>query len=98
MEVLYQGYWGTVCDDDWDMQDADVVCQQLGCGLAVSTPGRAHFGQGLGNILLGFVYCSGWESSCSHSGWYKYKCGHRENTGVVCSGRADLTLNVPLEQ
>ncbi|KAG8517384.1 Deleted in malignant brain tumors 1 protein, partial [Galemys pyrenaicus] len=93
VEVLYGGYWGTVCDDDWDARDADVVCRQLGCGRSVSAPGGAHFGQGSGNILLGSVRCSGGEpylSSCPHSGWYNHDCGHREDAGVVCSGRADV--------
>uniref|UniRef100_A0A2K6CH88 Scavenger receptor cysteine-rich domain-containing protein DMBT1 n=1 Tax=Macaca nemestrina TaxID=9545 RepID=A0A2K6CH88_MACNE len=89
VEVLYQGYWGTVCDDSWNAQDANVVCRQLGCGYSVSVLDGAHFGQGLGNILLGDVHCSGREpylSSCPHSGWHNHECGHREDAGVMCSG------------
>uniref|UniRef100_A0A8C6SGU4 SRCR domain-containing protein n=1 Tax=Neogobius melanostomus TaxID=47308 RepID=A0A8C6SGU4_9GOBI len=90
VEVYYNSQWGTVCDDDWDMPDATVVCRQLDCGTALGAITGANFGQGSDPILLDHVSCSGSESSltqCGHRGFGSHDCSHSEDAGVVCSGK-----------
>lgn len=89
VEIFYNGTWGTVCDDSWDLTDAKVVCQQLGCGKAMSAPAESYFEGGMGHIILDDVQCMGDEAKvwqCTHHGWFSHNCGHHEDASVVCSG------------
>ena len=84
-----QGSWCCCCGwylFRWEDKDATVVCQQLGysSGEAVS---MAHFGRGIGPILLDNVECNGDETriaDCSHNVWGESDCDHREDAGVIC--------------
>uniref|UniRef100_A0A9J8CKB9 SRCR domain-containing protein n=1 Tax=Cyprinus carpio carpio TaxID=630221 RepID=A0A9J8CKB9_CYPCA len=87
VEFHYDGQWGTVCGDDWDMNDAVVVCRELDCGEAVDALGRAQFGPGSGPIWS-YVRCTGSESrmkNCGSKGWGNHDCDHSKDAGVICS-------------
>ncbi|XP_011666645.2 deleted in malignant brain tumors 1 protein [Strongylocentrotus purpuratus] len=88
VEVFYGATWGTVCDDQWGIQDASVACRQLGYELgAKEAPRNSYFGSADGPILLDDLYCYGQESSlfsCPHSGFANDNCNHRTDAGAVC--------------
>ncbi|NXE84503.1 DMBT1 protein, partial [Cochlearius cochlearius] len=95
VEIFYKGTWGTICDDFWDISDAEVVCNQEVFGHALSALGNAHFIPGSRNIFLADVQCHGNESylwECSHTGWSIHNCGHRGNARVLCSGTFGMIL------
>ncbi|KFP76227.1 Neurotrypsin, partial [Apaloderma vittatum] len=88
VEVYHAGQWGTVCDDQWDDADAEVVCRQLGLGGVAKAWSQAHFGEGSGPVLLDEVRCTGNELSieqCPKSSWREHNCGHKEDAGVSCT-------------
>ncbi|XP_067833437.1 deleted in malignant brain tumors 1 protein-like isoform X2 [Heptranchias perlo] len=90
VEIYYNRGWGTVCDDDWDLFDAEVVCAQLHCGFAESAPGKAQFGKGNSSIWLDSVQCNGSESNlwqCESKALGLHNCNHQEDASVVCSDR-----------
>ena len=87
VEIWYSNQWNTVCDDSWDINDATVICRQLGYRGAVTAHHSAHFGQGSGQILLDDLQCIGREASlleCSHAGINVHNCGHGEDASVTC--------------
>lgn len=89
VEVWHEGAWGTVCDDHFTMNNAHVVCRQLGCGEGKTVFGWSYFGNGSGDIALDQVNCTGSEDylwDCSHAEWYVNDCGHNEDVSILCSG------------
>ncbi|XP_041471187.1 deleted in malignant brain tumors 1 protein-like [Lytechinus variegatus] len=88
IEVLYNGSWGTICDDNWHLLDAGVVCRMLGFDGAVGAPEYSRTGQGSGRVLLTNVWCLATTTTlarCYHgeigdtSG-----CIHERDAGAIC--------------
>ncbi|XP_078390931.1 scavenger receptor cysteine-rich domain-containing protein DMBT1-like [Cetorhinus maximus] len=95
VEIHYKKKWGTVNAYSWDLQDATVVCRELGCGPAVSAPGGAHFGEGTGPVVFQAAQCTGTESAlreCASYAWGHHSWWHSYDAGVICSESAKPRL------
>ncbi|XP_077090800.1 scavenger receptor cysteine-rich type 1 protein M130-like [Siphateles boraxobius] len=93
LEVYHNAVWGSVCDDLWDISDAQVVCRQLGCGDALRADGNSVFGAGEGVVWLNRVECRGNEIhlwDCPLSLKNHTDCSHKEHAGLTC---ADLSVS-----
>ncbi|KAG7505706.1 galectin-3-binding protein [Solea senegalensis] len=87
VEVYHDSKWGTVCDDGWDMAEAQVVCRQLHFPGAKSFDIGQDYGQVTGPIWLDDIQCNGNEKhlfNCGFKGWGVTDCTHKEDVGVTC--------------
>ena len=90
--MCINGTWGYVCDNDWDSNDAEVVCKQL--GYSTSNVTAIHYAQlqfRQGNIstyiYMDDVSCIGNESSLISCNFTRdHNCHHYEDAGVRCGG------------
>lgn len=48
VEIFYKGEWGTVCDDDFTLENAHVFCRQMGFVGATGWTHSAKYGPGTG--------------------------------------------------
>ena len=79
-----------MCDDFWDLNDATVVCRQLGYLRAIFAYHTSQFGQGTGPIWLDDIHCTGTETrldQCPHNGIGVHNCIHFEDAGVACTSK-----------
>ncbi|KRY10492.1 Neurotrypsin [Trichinella patagoniensis] len=99
LEVKFYGIWGTVCNRDFTVHDAAVVCRMLGKqGVPVIEPYQ-KYGSGTGPIWLQNPGCSGDEEEltrCRIRRWGYSKCSHDEDVGLYCK-ESPLSTVAPKE-
>ena len=94
VEIEYNNIWGTVCDDDFDLNDAIVICRQLGF---IGVHQIKFYGPGSGPIYVDKLSCKGFESDlfqCPHSGFGRHNCEHVEDVGIECLPGEDNCFHV----
>ena len=88
------GQWGGICDDDFDINDAKVICRMLGfnftnTALANSTADDLYGMAPSGNtFVIDDLDCIGNESSvfdCRHNGEWNEDCEANDIAGVQCA-------------
>ncbi|XP_016406647.1 scavenger receptor cysteine-rich type 1 protein M130-like [Sinocyclocheilus rhinocerous] len=95
LEVYHNAVWGSVCDDQWDISDAQVVCRQLGCGAALRTDGISAFGAGAGVVWMNKVECRGNEIhlwDCPLSLNNHTDCSRKKLVRLTCADLSDVSV------
>ena len=93
VEVYFDGAWGGVCEWRWGIQDANVVCDQLGYDGAEAPVYHSLFGLQRNFHMIG-VNCVGNESrlaDCPFAGWKINVHTCHESMGVICKGNSALS-------
>ena len=89
---LDNAQWGSICGDNWwSLEDAMVVCHQLGYPDAVRAIRYGLYGEGAGPSWMDNVRCHGTEVdifTCRHHGIGYHHCGHYKTAGVQCTGNS----------
>ena len=95
---IFPQQWGTICDDQWTVRDATVLCRSLGYHFdKADFKLNESYGLGKGPIWTNYVSCLGSENyiwDCGHNlrgSWYRnYRpkpCNHSMDIGITCSGK-----------
>ncbi|XP_057575719.1 antigen WC1.1-like, partial [Hippopotamus amphibius kiboko] len=88
VEMNISGRWRALCASQWSLANANVVCRQLGCGVAISTPRGPYSVEGSDQIWKAQFHCSGAESflwSCPVTALGAPDCTHGNTASVICS-------------
>ncbi|XP_071785590.1 CD5 antigen-like [Asterias amurensis] len=98
VSLFKSGAWGTICKDNWDLDEARVACLQLGFEGAQLAVDAKIWSSGSHNdpVYLAGLHCQGTETNlaqCARDDWTDDRCsGYHGDAGVICESE-----NTPAE-
>uniref|UniRef100_A0A673A976 SRCR domain-containing protein n=1 Tax=Sphaeramia orbicularis TaxID=375764 RepID=A0A673A976_9TELE len=94
LEVRSNQSWSSVCEEDLDLNDAQVVCRELGCGAPGLLQGGLY-GEGEAPVWTSELQCEGNESAvldCRRSSSAGKTCSNGKAAGLTCSDPGGFRL------
>ncbi|XP_069771631.1 scavenger receptor cysteine-rich type 1 protein M130-like [Narcine bancroftii] len=87
LDVMFGDKWYTMCDNHWDIRDANVECRQIQSGIAMSVRSGADLGEIIEPIRSDIFECKGDETTlwaCPFSSGTR-QCNYKTGVDVICS-------------
>ena len=97
MEVKYGDQWGGVRSNNWGIDEANVVCRQLGYPSAKQAWNKGYFDPGSELILPNDVECHGNETNidqCDHDEWNLIYCDYDYGSYFYYCSAVGVTCDV----
>ncbi|XP_076082552.1 scavenger receptor cysteine-rich domain superfamily protein-like [Mytilus galloprovincialis] len=86
VELYHSGKWGEVCDNNFDVRDAEVICKML--GYTVGVPRLLNStGSGTGLVWMDNLRCDGDETDvalCKSDGFGSKTCSNNRKAAIYC--------------
>ncbi|XP_062571863.1 deleted in malignant brain tumors 1 protein-like [Saccostrea cucullata] len=97
VEVFINDHWRSVCDKDWDKNDADVTCKSIGYSGGLPALSSMFGEESKQKWMLSDVYCYGSEASlfeCRLSAVGPSNCVNGGHAGVLCYQSENDTVRI----
>ncbi|XP_051790266.1 scavenger receptor cysteine-rich type 1 protein M130 [Erpetoichthys calabaricus] len=93
VEITYKEKKGIICDNNWGINEANIVCKELQCGTAAYAYKGGEYGKGPDKVWINTLNCSGNEDFIWHCGNKEQKICQSNDVSVVCNGMTKVMLD-----
>lgn len=88
VQVYYNNTWGWVCANQWDKENADVLCRMMGWKQSKRVVQLDSKSDQVGEpTWMSNFHCVGDENtifSCPNDGWRKQNCADKRKVNITC--------------